>query len=139
MAATTTLDHIRPATTRLSQTRGLSVAGATLAAVAVWVLAVPLLGTHLLVRFGSGAPQNVGIDLIVGASLMASLLGWASLATLERLTSRARTIWTGAAVAVLLGSLSLPLIAGTTMATKVALALMHVIVAVVLIPALRRS
>jgi hypothetical protein len=60
MATTTSLDHTKPATTRLSQTRALSVAGATLAAAAVWVLAVPLLGTHLLVRFGSGASQNVG-------------------------------------------------------------------------------
>ena len=44
------------------RTRLLGVAGATLAAVAVWMIEVPLLGIHLLTRFGNAAPQTVGID-----------------------------------------------------------------------------
>jgi hypothetical protein len=79
----------------------------------------------------------VGIGLVVGASVIGSLLGWGLLALLERRTARARTVWTVVAVTVLLVSLSLPLIAGTTVPAKIALAMMHVAIAAVLIPALR--
>jgi hypothetical protein len=115
------------------------VAGASLAAVAVWAVAVPLSGTHLLIRFGSGAAQSVGFEYVVGASLVASLAGWGLLALLERRTARARRTWTGIALVALALSLSLPLIAGLTVSSKIALALMHIAVAAVLIPALRHS
>ena len=58
---------------------------------------------------------------------------------MERRAARARRIWTGIAFVVVVLSLSLPLTAGITMSSKVALALMHVAVAAVLIPGLRRS
>ena len=105
--ATTTIRYAAPAN-RVSRTRALSVAGAVLAAVAVWAVAVPLSGTHLLIRFGSGAAQSVGIDYVIGASLAASLAGWGLLALLERRTARARRIWTGIACVVVVLSLSLP-------------------------------
>jgi hypothetical protein len=119
--------------------RALGVAAATAAALAVWAVAVPLLGLHLFVRFGNGAPQSVGVDYVLGASLVASLLGWGLLVILERRAAHYRAIWTGIAIAALLVSLSLPLSAGTTTSTRVALALMHIAAAAVLIPALRRS
>jgi predicted permease len=137
MASTTIREYAAPATARLNRTRALGVGGAVVAAVAVWVVAVPLLGLHLTVRFGNAAPESVGVDFVVGASLIGSLLGWGLLAVLERRTARARTIWTAAAVAVLLVSVSLPLSAGTTASTKVALAMMHVAVGAVLITTLR--
>ena len=134
--ATTTIRYAAPAS-RVTRTRALSVAGAVLAAVAVWAVAVPLSGTHLLIRFGSGAAQS--IDYVIGASLAGWLAGWGLLALLERRAARARRIWTGIAFVVVVLSLSLPLTAGTTMSSKAALALMHVAVAAVLIPAMRRS
>ena len=106
---------------------------------AVWAIAVPLSGTHLLIRFGSGAAESIGIDYVIGASLAASLAGWGLLALLERRTARARRIWTGIAFVVVVLSSNFPLTAGTTMSSKVALALMHVAVAAVLVPAMRRS
>jgi hypothetical protein len=139
MASTTIRDHTTPTTVRISRARALSVGGAVSAAVAVWVVAVPLLGLHLIVRFGNGSPESIGVDFVVGASVLASLLGWALLALLETRTARARTIWTVLAIAALLVSLSLPVSAGVTTATKAALALMHVAVAAALIPTLRRS
>ena len=129
---------IAPATAHVGWNRALGVAGATLAAVAVWALAMLILSTSLVVRFGDGAPQTIGIELVVIASLTGSLLGLGSLVVLEKFTSRARTIWTAVAIGVLLVSLSLPLVAGTTASTKAALALMHLAVASVLIPTLRR-
>jgi hypothetical protein len=119
--------------------RVLGVLGATLAAGAVWALAVPVLGVHLMTRFGNADAQNVGIGLVLTASLTGSLAGLGLLVVLEKVTSRAITVWTAVAVAVLLASLSLPLIAGTTTSAKGALALMHIAVASVLITAFRRG
>ena len=121
------------------RTRVLGVLGATLAAAAVWALAVPGLGVHLVTRFGSGDAQTVGLGLVLTASLMGSLAGLGLLVVLEKVVSRALTIWTSVAVAVLLASLSLPLVAGTTTSAKGALALMHVAVASVLIATFRRG
>ena len=119
--------------------RILGVAGATLAAVAVWAIEVPVLGINLVTQFPNSAPQSVGIGAVVSSALAGSLAGWGLLALLERRYARARTIWTGIAIAVLLASFSLPLSAGTTTATKVGLATMHLAVAAVLIPTLRRG
>ena len=137
MASTTITGYAAPAADRQRRTRALGVGGAVIAAVAVWLVAVPLLGLHLLVRFGGAAPQSVGVGLVVGASLIGSLLGWGLLAMLERRTVRARTIWSVVAIAVLFVSLSLPLTAGTTASTKVVLAIMHVAVAAVLLTTFR--
>jgi len=139
MAATTTIRRAASAPTRPRMNRALSVAAATAAVMAVWAVAVPLLGVDLLIRFGNSAPQSVGVAYVLGATLMACLLGWGLLVILERRIAQYRRIWTGVAVAVLLVSLSLPLSAGTTTSTRIALALMHIAAAAVLIPALRRS
>ena len=139
MSTTATGDRMATATVPTASLRALGAVGATAAAVVVWAIAVPGLGTHLLIRFGSGTPQTVTGGLVAGAALLASLCGWGLLTVLERRTRHARAIWTAAAVTVTAASLSLPLIAGTTAATAAALSLMHLAVAGVLIPALRRN
>lgn len=136
--ATTTISYAAPHTDHAGRTRALGVAGALGAALAVWVIAVPLLGIHLLIRFGTGPAQPIGLEYVVGATLATSLAAWGLLALMERRTARARTLWTGVAVVVLVLSLTLPLTAGTTTSAKAALALMHVAVATVLILTLRR-
>jgi apolipoprotein N-acyltransferase len=78
-----------------------------LAAVAVWVVEVPLLGIHLSIRFGSGHPQTIGIGPVIGVSLAASLLGWLLLAVLDQRTPHARAAWTSAALVALVASLAL--------------------------------
>jgi|SRR5580700_6780142 hypothetical protein len=137
--ATTTMDYAARATGRRGLGRAITVAGATLAAVAVWAIAVPLLGAHLLIRFGSGAPENIGLDYIVGATVIASLIGWGVLALMERRTPRARRIWSALAVVVVLVSLALPLSAGTSTSTKLVLALMHIAVGSMLMVGLPRT
>jgi hypothetical protein len=132
------IERVGSASGHVGRNRIFGVAGATLAAVAVWAIEVPLLGIRLQTQFGNSAPQGVGIEAVVVSSLAGSLAGWGLLAILERRSARARAIWTGIAVAVLLASFSLPLSAGTTTATKVGLAMMHLAVAAVLIPTLRR-
>jgi Family of unknown function (DUF6069) len=134
-----TIERVQSPSAHVGRNRILGVAGATLAAVAVWAIEVPLLGIRLETQFGNAAPQGVGIGAVVLSALAGSLAGWGLLAILERRFARARAIWTGIAIAVLLASFSLPVSAGTTTTTKVALAMMHLAVGAVLIPTLRRG
>jgi Family of unknown function (DUF6069) len=123
----------RHATTRA---RLVTVAGAVLAAVVVWLAAVPLLGTELAVTQPGRPVQPVGPGMVIGAALAAALAAWGLLAILERLTRRARVVWTSVALVALALSVVPPLISGTTSGGKVALALMHLAVAAVLVPGL---
>lgn len=131
--------HPAPTTKAKTQARALGVVGAVSAALAVWAVSGPMLGNDLLVQPGSASPQTVGLGAVVGSSLIASLLGWALLAVLERFTSRATTVWTAVAIVVLVLSLAGPFTAGTTTAAIATLALMHLAVGAVLIPSFRHS
>jgi hypothetical protein len=91
-------------------------------------------------RGGSGPIRDLAAGNVVFASALASLAGWALLAVLERVTTRARTIWTSIAVVVAVLSLGGPLTAAAvTTASRAVLAALHVVVAAVLIPLLART
>ncbi|MEV5893450.1 DUF6069 family protein [Nonomuraea fuscirosea] len=117
--------------------RLLTVLGAAVAAVAVWVLAVPVAGTELIVRMGAGT-QPVGPVAVVLAGLAAGLAGWALLAVLERVTAKAGRIWTITALAVLALSLTGPLGSATGPAATLVLLSMHLVVGAVVILGLTR-
>lgn len=107
--------------------RTLTVLGAPVTALVVWVLAVPVAGTTLSVRAGDGT-QTVGVVLVVVAGLLAGLAGWALLAVLERLTSRPRRIWTIVAVTVWVLSFLGPLGSAIGTPATLVLLLMHLTV-----------
>lgn len=117
--------------------RLLVVAGAVLAALVVYLIA------ELVTDGGVQTPAMESTDQesmtlnpggVVLASGFVSLVGWALLAVLERLTRKGRLIWTIVAVVVFLLSLSAPFSGtGTTTGDRVWLLLMHVVVAAVLI------
>jgi hypothetical protein len=121
--------------------RPLVVVGAVMAALVVW--AVAELGFGMDLRSpanGSQASWDVNPAVVVATSGVASLTAWGPLALLERLTAHPRTVWTTIAVLALLISLGGPLSGtGVTSTNRVALALMHLAVAGVLIPLLRRT
>lgn len=122
--------------------RVLSVAAAVAAAGLVWVAFELIGGVDLRAPQpgNTGATDDAGIGIVLGSSAVASLAGWALLAVLEKVTARARMIWTVVAIVVLVLSLGAPLsAAGLTALNKTALALMHVAVGVTLIPLLRRT
>lgn len=119
--------------------RMLVVAGAVLATVVVWVIGEPLLG-HDLVVVSPGQPAtDLGLAEIAFMAVAASLLGWAALAILERITARAVVIWTIAAFVVLAVSFLPFASVETSGGSTVVLALTHIAVAAVLIPGLRRT
>ena len=117
------------------------VAAAVLAAAAVWIVVDPILGIDLRSPANGGRESmDVGPALIVLASAIASAIGWAALALLERLASRARAVWAAAATLLLLASLGAPLSGtGVTAANRTALAVLHLAVGAVLIPGLLRT
>jgi len=119
--------------------RGAAVLGATAAATAIWAVAATA-GVDLTVSFGFGQPvQKVTVVNVVVAALVGSLAGWGLLVLLQRFTAKARAIWTIVAMLVAVLSLGAPLSAIASPGTKVSLAAMHLVVAAVMIVALRRT
>lgn len=140
MTTTATPGRVTPLTRSHFRRRTVAVTAAVLTALGVWSIAVPLLGVNLTVRTTPGSStQTIGAGLVVAVSLMASLLGWALLAVLERRIQQAGTVWTAAAVVVLVLSLAGPLTAAATTSGEVSLVAIHLSVAAVLIPLLRRT
>ena len=125
----------RPATA-MHKRRALAVAGAVLAPTAVWLVAQAA-GNELEVSLAGQPPMVVSLPFVVVTALAASLTGWGALAVLQRVTSHARTRWTGLAVAALLVSFGPLATVETSVAARTFLALMHVAVAAVLVPGLR--
>jgi hypothetical protein len=119
--------------------RALAVVGAVVAAVLVWVVGEPLLGYDMIIKADGQEPQDLGASAFVMFSLFFSLLDWALLALLERVTPRARVIWTVVALVFLAASFFPPLTIEASGGTKFALVLAHVAVAAVLIPAFRAT
>src|SRR2546423_12910428 len=90
-----------PVAANVIQSRALGVLGATLAGVAVWAVAVPVLGVQLAIRFGNADAQNVGIGLVVIASLIGSSAGVGLLIALEKVSVRSLPISTTGSTAPL--------------------------------------
>ncbi|MBB5114168.1 DUF6069 family protein [Micromonospora echinospora] len=118
--------------------RLLTVLAATVATLLGWVIAVPLAGVELTARTGSDVQRVTPVAVAV-STLLAGLAGWALLALLERLTARARTVWTAVAALVLLVSLLGPLGGGVGRAATLTLVAFHLVAGTVLITGLRRA
>lgn len=112
---------------RTGARRALVVVGTALAALAVWALEDPIGGVDLAVRNGETA-QHVGAGGVIGAALVAGLVGWALLARLERRAKRPHRTWAIVASIVFVLSLAGPA-GGVDTAAKLALAALHVGVA----------
>lgn len=118
--------------------RATAVAGSVLTTTLLWLVA-RILDVDLDVDQRNGQPpMHVGLPMVVGLTLAVGLLGWGTLAVLERFLRHAITIWTVIAVAVLALSFAPLVSADAAAGTKAVLSLMHLAVAAVLIPMLRR-
>ncbi|HLL65506.1 MAG TPA: DUF6069 family protein [Micromonosporaceae bacterium] len=135
----TTNDAAPPVAPR-RRLRGLAAAAAVLAPVLIWILAVPVLGTELLVPGRTaGTSTKIGLGEVLFISVLSVAAGWALLAVLERWWSRARTGWAIIATLVLLLSFAPLLSAELTGSARLILGLMHLAVGLTLIPPLVRT
>src|SRR4051812_10753731 len=96
--------------------RLVTVAVATVATVAVWLLAHSVLHVTLEAKSGNSV-RAVGLPAVVVATVLVGLAAWGLLALLERMTSSARTIFVAVGVVFFLISLLGPL-TGQTGAAK---------------------
>ena len=122
-------------------TRALAIVGGIVAALVVWALAKYAFDAEMQVRPpGATGPTDVTAFNVIFSVLVATLIGWALLAVLERFVERARTMWTWIAIAGLVLSFASPLtVPDATGGTRIALELMHVAVAAVVIPIFART
>ncbi|WP_433562458.1 DUF6069 family protein [Nocardia sp. CA-151230] len=116
-----------------------AIGGAVLVTAVLWAAAHSL-GVELRVDARNGQPaQVVGPTLVVGSTLVVSLLASATRKWLDRFADRAPTVWIRLAVTVLLVSLAPMAYVQASGSAKATLALMHLAVAVVLVPLLARG
>lgn len=122
-----------------ARTGTLAVAAATTATLAAWLVAGRFAALDVRLRPG-GSAEHVGVVAVIAVTILVGLAAWAARALLARLVPRhARTTWLVLAISVLALSLAGPFGAGTTAATKTALACMHLLTAAILIPAFAGS
>jgi hypothetical protein len=116
--------------------RHATVAASAVSAAAAWAIVSHVAEVHLSVRFPHSSSTTVGLGTIVAAASVAALLGWASLAVLEKTVRHSRRVWVLAAVGVLFASLSLPIAFATTTSALVGLVTIHLAVAAVTVTGL---
>jgi hypothetical protein len=90
--------------------------------------------------FGDDPPIELEAASVIAAALASALAGWALLVVVERRFDRPRVMWTTAGVAVTMLSLGGPLSgSGVTPRDRFLLAALHVLVAAIYIPWMRRT
>lgn len=133
-----TITTIQPTRSRgrVHRSRWLLNVATMACAVIAWTIAVPIAGMDLTVTMG-GTEQQVTQLAVISTALLAGSAAWGSLTILERVTRRARTIWTWLAALVLILSLTGPL-AATSASAGWVLVLLHVVVGALLIVGMPR-
>ncbi|MGQ4732781.1 MULTISPECIES: DUF6069 family protein [Streptomyces] len=128
------------ATTSPVRLRAIAVVGGTVAALVVWGIGKAS-GAELEVIQTKGDPaMEVGFAAVTAAALFTSLIGWGVLALLEKFApAKSVLIWTVLASAVAVLSIFPVLSAEASDGTKAVLPLVHLAVAAVVIPLMRRS
>ena len=127
----------RPTRTSLSR-NAITVIGAAVGALALWLVETRLIGVDLAVRTGDVVQPVTGVS-VMATALVAGLAATLSAWLLTRLAPRrCRTVWTVLASAVLLVSLLGPL-GATSPAAVVSLVALHLLVGLALLLGLRGS
>jgi hypothetical protein len=134
--ATETAPGGAPASVRRRR-RALGIVAAVVVTLAVWLVG-HLAGADYWITDSQGSAR---IDAVVTASVtvILGLVGWGVLALLERVTRYGTTVWTVLAVAVVVASEVPVVLVDATTATHVALAVVHLAVGAVLVPAFVRA
>jgi hypothetical protein len=137
-AAVAVVQTSRPDAGARRRVRVAAVAGAALLSSLLFLVARAFGTDFTITDPGVGKPPHTFVlPEITGISLFFALLGWAALAVLERYTTRAARVWGVLATTVLVLSMVPIGIERATPDTKLMLAVIHVAVAVALVPMIR--
>jgi len=128
----------RGAATTRRRVRAASVVGASVSAAAVFAAGHAAGVDFTITDPKPGAvPHTFVLPEIAIVTLVIGLAGWATLACLERVTSRGRAVWSVLATAIVLLSLVPIWIERATTETRLLLAVIHVVVGLGLVPMVR--
>ncbi|MGL5929336.1 MAG: DUF6069 family protein [Dermatophilaceae bacterium] len=113
--------------------RALAVAGGAVAGLLVWVLLVPIGGMDLRAATG-GAEREIPAAAVVLSALIGGLLGWGIAELLQRRAGRPKRTWV--ILTTILAALSCvsPFGGAADTSSALGLVLMHIAVALVVIP-----
>jgi hypothetical protein len=133
-------DTSNESSTRRRLIRAAAVCGAALTTTVIFLIARAAGADFTITDPGQGkiphtfvAPEIATVTAVIG------LLGWVVLAALERWTRRPRTIWSVLAVVVVALSLVPIWIERADTDTRIGLAVIHIAVAIALLPMLRTA
>ncbi|MFI0371660.1 DUF6069 family protein [Actinomadura sp. 1N219] len=145
---TTTIRTTAPATTApataparrqgVRRVRAAAVAAAVAASTVLYLAASAAGVDFLLTDPGKDEAYHLKAFDVALFSTVSALLGWGTMAVLERFTRHARTIWGVLAGAVLALSFVPIFLEQATASTRAVLVVLHIAVAVALLPLLRR-
>lgn len=116
--------------------RAAAVVGAAVVNAALWGVATAF-GVDFVLSDSMGTAV-ITLPAAVIATAIFGLLGWGTLALLERFTRHARAVWVWLAVAVAALSVVPIFLEQATVGTQIALTVLHLAVPGVLIPGFRR-
>lgn len=127
-----------PSTARIRRIRRATAAVWTAAVIAVlWAVGAGL-GVDYVLSDSTGTAV-ISLPVAVIATSVFALLGWGTLALLERFTRHGMVIWTVLAIGVALLSVVPVFLEGASAGTHAALTVLHLAVAAVLVPLVRRT
>ncbi|MGL4742969.1 MAG: DUF6069 family protein [Dermatophilaceae bacterium] len=114
--------------------RALAVAGGAAAGLLVWVLLVPIGGMDLRAG-GDDGGREIPVFAVAVSSLIGGLLGWGIAEVLQRRSARPKRTWV--VLTTVLAALSCinPFFGAADTSSALGLVLMHIAVALVVIPA----
>jgi len=139
MTATTMTSTVPAARTWSVRRVRATAVGAAVAANTALYLAASAAGTDfLLTDPGKTEAHHLIVPEIAVFTLLFGLLGWGTMAALERFTRHARAAWSMLAAALLVLSFVPIGLEQASAATRAALTVIHIVVAVALLPLLRR-
>lgn len=117
--------------------RAVAVVGTAAVTAALWTAGAGL-GVDYVISDSMGTAM-IGLPVAVIAAAVFALLGWGVLALLERFTRRGMAIWTVLAAGVAMLSVVPVFLEDATAGTHTALTVLHLAVAAVLVPLIRRT
>ena len=120
------------------QMREVAIVAAIVVNVIILVVGWLVNGAFPVATTGSDE-RTVGFGQVILMTGVTGLIAWGLLAILERITSRAKTVWTVIAVIAFFLSILGPIDGGVDTASKIMLSLMHVGAAATIVPIMRRT
>jgi hypothetical protein len=120
------------------QLRALAIVAAVVLNIVVLVAGRLITGDYPIAAV-NGDDQTIGFAQVAFVTAMSGSVGWGLLALLERSAARPVTVWTIIAIIALGMSMLGPIDGAVNTSSLIILTIMHIVAAVIIIPAMRNT